>query len=211
MLQLFESCHNTYQWTFRINVIHLRVSQLAILTLHQLLQPSEVQPNNPMNVASPTLLELYFVAPVLDTHGVAFGCDDLADHCLDPVLKITGCCHNITSYQRMMGLLDLLINELVDGLPLTVGRSGFSNYLGLTIHHLNPHVDAVASLQQECSKICIPPEISTAQRKKDLESPQVFHLGQNLIPLTCPIFGGHGDALQAAPGIRQAEGQFATI
>ena len=162
-----------------------------------------------MDVPSSPLLELHLVAPVLDTQGVTLGCEDFAEHHLHPLVEISRGSDDIPPDKLTEGLLNFLFNELPQRLPLAIGGSGFCNYLRLPINYIDLHVDAVASLQQQGSKVGIPPEVCTAEGEEDVESPQILCLGNHLIPLSGPILDAVWNPFQASEGIRQCVGDLA--
>ena len=70
--QLPEGTGDAPQWKVRVQVelCVCGLSQFTILSLNQVLKSLEVQPQNTMDMASATLLELHFVGVVADTEGV---------------------------------------------------------------------------------------------------------------------------------------------
>ena len=92
------------------------------LTIHpdETLKLLQVQPENTMDVSRTPGLELNLVGVVLDTHGIAFTEDNLAEELLHPVVEHSGGLEDILTDQFMLGCVHVRLDEFLHGDPVTL-------------------------------------------------------------------------------------------
>ena len=134
-----------------------------------------------MSVGGPASLHLDPHSVGNDTHNVGRGHHYVTDELLQPVIKVASGQQNIVTDQLVIGLVNILLDELFDWLPVALFSSGLSLHLKDSIDRLALEVDRVAVLHQYTDKDCIPSEVGTAQCEEELKGSEVVQSCQHFI------------------------------
>ena len=138
-----------------------------------------------------------------DTHHVGRGHDDVADELFEPVVKVPGGQQNVIADQLVVGLVNILLDEVFDGLPITLLRSGLNLHRKDSIDRLTLEVHRVTVLQQDTGKDGVPPEVGTGQGEEELEGSEGVQSRQHLTLELFIVVGSVGNICSHLESILQ--------